>query len=220
MTKTERLTTCGFLVAFLLFLIGAFLWNAAHNGNATADATSSPVHFPAGSSVELDSSSGDIRYTGEDGVERSIDFGWTGSMTLTVGDSELYMDEDAKQKAKELGAQFAEGDDRLLLVTCRLHNTSAVPTNVDFTGTKSFSASIFGIPGLESRYFSAATCSPENHEYFSFQLPTGEELTFTLGYPWQSDKNGMIDKTPSIMTPGIDGTRGHYQLELGTKSIG
>lgn len=219
MTKRERWTLCTVLVVCVLGFAGYFLFQSAHNNEIAAQANTPPVTFSAGSTVSLDSNAPDLDFRTADGAECHTNFGWTGAMELAVLDSTLYKGEKAVKAAAEQGVDFNASDDRLLLVTCRLKNINAIPDVEDYTGKKAFSAGIFNIPDIELRYFSASKASPGAHEYLSFQLEPGEEIEFTLGYPWQSDKPGAPEEAPSIMTPGVDGTQGRYQIELGTSVI-
>ena len=218
MTKHERWTLYAIAVVCILGLLGLFLWRQAQNAENAA-ASTPPVTFSTGSVATLDSGAEDLSFRTTDGTECRTNFGWNGTMELTVLDSTLYKNEKASEIAARQSIELSSSDDRLLLVTCRLKNIDATPDVEDYTGEKAFSASIFNVPGIELRFFSASQASAGNHEYFSFQLNPGEEIEFTLGYPWQSNKPGSPEDVPSIMTPGVDGTRGHYQIELGTSVI-
>ncbi len=216
MSKKERRTLVALMALGITVSLILIICRYAQTSSTQASTSSEPVFFSAGSTVVLDSNSEDLRSITSDGSEVTIDFGWDGIMALSIESAILYKGARASDIASELGAYLHKDDDRILLVTCRLKNISAVPTTTDHTGSASFSAGIFSIPGLECRYFSATSADPGAHEYLSFNLDRGDEIEFTLGYPWQSTNNGALGSIPEVMTPGISGTQGHYQIQLGT----
>lgn len=216
MNTKERRTLILVIVLALACLAAGLILNASASTSKQAREPSAPLVFTAGSTVELNSASNEARYIRSDGVEAEVEFGWSGSMELTVEKAVLFKGTRAAEKAGELGAVSHEDDDRLLLVTCRLKNVDATPTRTDNSGRAAFSASVFSVPDLELRYFSASDESNDAHDYFSFQLDKNEEIEFTLGYPWQSSKNGALGEIPEFMAPGIDGAKGHYLINLAT----
>lgn len=218
MNKREKLTL--FLIAAILVgSVGLLYLRNTTFSQKTPGTGTEPVTFPAGSTVTLDSDADDTRFTTADGIECRLNFSWTGSMQLTVLDSTLYKGEKAVEAAEATGAYLPSDNNGLLLVKYRLKNDNAVPVSADFTGSEAFSASIFGVPGAEARFFSASESPEGSHEYFSFQLDPGSDIEFTMGYLPKNDVAYGKGDALKVMTPGADGAQGHYRIELGTQVI-